>query len=223
MGNLDLRGYVVTADALNTQKETAKAIVKKAHGDYCLARKENQKTLYDEVKEYFANEKLLKETMSENGRYIKETEKESGNIVTREYFITDDIKWFEDKKDWEKLTSIGYEKKTITRIGTNDITIEERYFLCSIKPSAELFAIVARRHWNIENNLHGALDIVFREDNLRSKEKNGIHNLGLMRRFVLFIIKLLKAYYNRSMKRIRNKIGRNLESEIPVILAVLKV
>jgi hypothetical protein len=75
----------------------------------------------------------------------------------------------------------------------------------------------------IENNLHWTLDIVFREDRPRSKEKNGIHNPGLIRRFVLFIIKLLKAYYHRSMKRIRSKIGRNLESEIPVILAVLKV
>lgn len=55
------------------------------------------------------------------------------------------------------------------------------------------------------------------------KEKNGIHNLGLIRRFVMFIMKLLKVYYNRSMKRIRAKIGRNLEREMPVILSVLKV
>ncbi|MDE7416600.1 MAG: ISAs1 family transposase [Lachnospiraceae bacterium] len=96
-------------------------------------------------------------------------------------------------------------KYLITRNGTNEIIIEERYFLCSIKPIAELFAIVARRHWHIENNLHWALDIVFREDRLRSKEKNGIHNLGLVRRFVLFILKLLKAYYHRSKKRIRKK------------------
>lgn len=67
------------------------------------------------------------------------------------------------------------------------------------------------------------VDIVFREDKLRSKEKNGIHNLGLIRRFVIFIMKLLKVYYNRSMKRIRAKIGRNLETEIPVIVTVLKV
>ena len=59
--------------------------------------------------------------------------------------------------------------------------------------------------------------MVFREDKLRSKEKKGIHNLGLIRRFVMFIIKLLKVYYHRSMKRVRNKIGRNLETEIPVI------
>lgn len=223
IGKLDCRGCVVTADAMNTQKETARAIVKKAHGDYCLALKENQKNAYHEVKEYFANEGILKEIMATDNQYLKEIEKTSNSIVTREYFITDDISWFADRKDWEKLSSIGYERKTIARKGTDEVTIEERYFLCSIKPIAELYAIVVRRHWHIENNLHWALDIVFKEDKLRSKEKNGIHNLGLIRRFVLFIIKLLKAYYHRSMKRIRSKIGRNPEKELPVILAVLKV
>ena len=223
MGKLDCRGCVVTADAMNTQKETARAIVKDAGGDYCLALKENQKNTYHEVKDYFADEGFLKEIMASDGRYLKEIEKASCGIVTREYFITDNINWFADRKDWEKLSTIGYERKTTVKKGTDEIIIEERYFLCSIKPIAELFAIVVRRHWHIENNLHWALDIVFKEDKLRSKEKNGIHNLGLIRRFVLFIIKLLKAYYHRSMRRIRSKIGRNPESELPVILAVLKV
>lgn len=223
MGKLDCRGCVVTADAMNTQKDTARAIVKKAHGDYCLALKENHKTACHEVKEYFANEGFLKEIMAADGQYLKETEETASETVVREYFITSDIKWFEDRKEWEKLKSIGYEKKTITRKRTKDTIIEERYFLCSIEPAAELFAIVVRRHWHIENGLHWALDIVFREDKLRSKEKNGIHNLGLIRRFVLFIIKLMKAYYHRSMKRIRSKIARNLNTELPVILSVLKV
>lgn len=222
IGQIDCRGCIVTADAMNTQKETARAIVKDAHGDYCLALKENQKTAYQEIKEYFACEELLKEIMAEEGQYSKETEKTAHTTVTREYFITDDIKWFEDRKEWKKLTSIGYERKTTAK-KEGEVSVEERYFLCSIKPIAELLAIVVRRHWHIENSLHWTLDIVFREDKLRSKEKNGIHNLGLIRRFVLFIIKLLKCYYQRSMKRIRNKIGRNLESEIPVILSVLKV
>lgn len=223
MDKLDCSGCVVTTDAMNTQKETARAIVERAHGDYCLALKGNHKTAYHEVKEYFANEGFLKEIMAADGQYLKESEETASETVVREYFITSDIKWFEDRKDWEKLSSIGYERKTITRKRTGDNIIEERYFLCSIKPDVELFAIVVRRHWHIENGLHWALDIVFREDRLRSKEKNGIHNLGLMRRFVLFIIKLMKTYYHRSMKRIRSKIGRNLESELPVILSVLKV
>ena len=223
MGKLDCRGCVVTADAMNTQKDTARAIVEKAQGDYCLALKENHKTAYHEVKEYFANEGFLKEIMAADGQYLKETEETASETVVREYFITSDIKWFEDRKEWKKLKTIGYEKKTITRKRTGDTIIEERYFLCSIEAVAELFAIVVRRHWHIENGLHWALDIVFREDRLRSKEKNGVHNLGLIRRFVLFIIKLMKTYYHRSMKRIRSKIGRNLKTELPVILSVLKV
>lgn len=220
---IDCRGCIVTADALNTQKATARAIVKEAHGEYCLALKENQKTAYQEIKEYFGCGAFIKELMEQDGRYLKETEHTAGTITTREYFITDDIRWFEDRKEWEKLSAIGYERKTITQKETNEARVEERYYLCSIPPVVDLFATAVRRHWHIENGLHWTLDVVFREDKLRSKEKNGIHNLGLMRRFVMFIIKLMKVYYHRSMKRIRNKIGRNLEREIPVILAVLKV
>lgn len=223
MKTLDCRGCVVTADAMNTQKATAQAIIEDAHGDYCLALKGNQKTACQEVKEYFSCEELLREVQEKEGCYKKETEETSIEIITREYYITDDIKWFADRKEWKKLTSIGYERKTITKKGTEETRIEERYYLCSIKPIAELFAIVVRRHWHIENCLHWTLDVVFKEDKLRSKEKNGIHNLGLIRRFVMFIIKLLKSYYHRSMRRIRSTIGRRLEKEIPVILAVLKV
>lgn len=220
---IDCRGCIVTADAMNTQKATARAIVKQARGEYCLALKENQKTAYQEVKEYFGCKDFLKKLIEQEGRYLKESEPAAGRIITRGYFITDDIGWFEDREQWEKLSAIGYERKTITQKETGEVHVEERDYLCSIPPAAELFAAAVRRHWHIENGLHWTLDVVFREDKLRSKEKNGIHNLGLIRRFVMFMIKLLKVYYQRSMKRIRNKIGRNLETEIPVILAVLKV
>ncbi len=54
MKNLDCRGCVVTADAMNTQKETARVIVREAHGDYCLALKGNQKQAYEEIRDYFS-------------------------------------------------------------------------------------------------------------------------------------------------------------------------
>lgn len=92
MKQLDCRGCVVTADAMNTQKTTAKAIIEEAHGDYCLALKENQKTAYLEVKEYFACEELLKEVQAKEGQYFKETEETTYDIITREYMITDEIK-----------------------------------------------------------------------------------------------------------------------------------
>lgn len=84
ISRLDCRGCVVTADAMNTQKETVRAIVGKAHGDYCLALKENPKNAFHEAKEYFSSEALLKKIMKKDGQYSKETEKTSCGIVTRE-------------------------------------------------------------------------------------------------------------------------------------------
>ncbi len=223
MKGLDCRRCIVTADAMNTQKETARVIVQEAHGDYCLALKGNQKQAYEEIRDYFTCTDLQENIRQKAGQYQKETEESTYEITIREYFITDDIKWFEDCDRWEKLKSIGYGKKTITNKETGDTHIEERYYLCSIKPVAGLFAIAVRRHWNIENNLHWTLDVVFKEDSLGSKEKKAVHNLGLIRRFVMFIIKLMKAYYGRSMRRVRKTIGRKPETELPLILAVLRV
>lgn len=129
MRQLDCSGCVVTADAMNTQKATAKAIIDEAHGDYYLALKENQKRAYIEV--YFACEKLLKELLSQEGRYFKETEETSCAAITREYFVTDDIKWFEDKKGWRKLTSIRYEKKTIGQKETGEASVENG-IICAV-------------------------------------------------------------------------------------------
>ena len=81
------RDCIVTTNAMNTQKETARAIIKDAHGDYCLALKENQKTAYCEVRDYLANEDIFKEVMARDGCYLKETELTACGMVTREYFI----------------------------------------------------------------------------------------------------------------------------------------
>lgn len=92
MKTLDCRGCVVTADAMNTQKATAQAIIEDAYGDYCLALKGNLKTAYQEVKEYFSCEEHMREVQKKEGRYKKETEETSIEAITREYYITDDIK-----------------------------------------------------------------------------------------------------------------------------------
>ncbi|GFI48468.1 hypothetical protein IMSAGC019_03803 [Lachnospiraceae bacterium] len=46
------RGCIVTADAMNTQKATAEAIIKQARGDYCLALEGNHGAICQEVEEY---------------------------------------------------------------------------------------------------------------------------------------------------------------------------
>jgi len=220
--NLDLKGCIVTADALNTQKETARAIVEDAHGDYCLAVKGNQHKLYNDLVDYFQDESLLKEVREKDGCYLKESEETNHKEEIREHYITDDISWFEDNKLWISLKSFGYIKKTTTNKDTGEVSIEERYYICSFKPDAELLSVVIRRHWHVENLLHWVLDVVFREDSLRTRQKKALENLGLIKRFVLSILKVVKEYYKMSFRYIRRKIGRNLEKEIPVIFATLK-
>ena len=217
---MDLKGTVVTADALNTQKGTADVIIE-SKGDYCLALKSNHKLIYAEIGDYF--DKETRAELKAKKCYRKETEESSGKKITREYYISGDLDWFEDRKKWKKLTSIGYEKKTTKNLKNGETGVEERYYLCSFPADVELFSICVRRHWHVENLLHWVLDVTFRQDSLRTKNKTALNNLGHVQRFVLSILKILKSYYGKSFKRIREHIGRKFREELPVVFSALKI
>lgn len=102
---LDLKDTIMTSDAMNCQKNTVSAIAK-GKGDYVLALKGNHPVFYEEVVRYFDQE-VQKSLQQQEKCYYKTIEKEHGGIVTREYYITEDIKWFSDRKDWEKLKAFG--------------------------------------------------------------------------------------------------------------------
>ena len=101
---LNLKDCIVTADALNTQVDTIKAILK-GKADYVLPVKENQKLTYEEIKEYFEDKELLEKAKKEN--YKQTIEKEHNGIITREYYLTNDIKWMNKKEKWPGIKSIG--------------------------------------------------------------------------------------------------------------------
>lgn len=215
---LDLTNCILTADALNTQKETVKAI-KEAHGDYVLALKNNQKTFYKDVKDYLDDEEILSEIAQNN--YYETVEKAHSKIVTRKYYMTSDIKWLYNQEKWEKLKSIGVEKKIIESIQTGKITEEKRYFIISFKEDIHSFADAVRKHWGVENNLHAPLDLVFKEDANRTLEKNGARNLGILKRICLAILKFVQTYYNLSLNKIRFLLSLDFENEIDKIFKLL--
>jgi len=212
---LNLSDSIITADALNTQKETVKAIIK-AKGDYVLALKSNQRTMYQEVSEYFHDSDLLKDL-----EYYKEEEKSHSKFIKREYYISNDINWITNYKDWKNIKSIGYEKKTIEFINNDKKVIEERFFIISFEDNIKIFADAVRKHWGVENNLHAPLDIVFKEDDNTTLEKNGARNLSVLKRIALNIIKLVQCFYNISLKLIRYKISMNTEEELEKIFKTI--
>ena len=144
---LNLRDSIITADALNTQKETVKAIIK-AKGDYVLALKANQGTMYQEVSEYFHDTDLLKDL-----EYYSEIEKSHSKLIKREYYMTNNINWITNYKDWRKMKAIGYERKTIESLNNDKKTVEERFFIISFENDIKVFADAVRKHWGVENNL----------------------------------------------------------------------
>lgn len=87
---VQIKGQIITIDAMGTQTAIAEKIRQK-RADYVLALKKNQYTLYEDVKEYFTNEKF-REEIRQKGGYKKTQKKAHGQVEPREYYQTEDIK-----------------------------------------------------------------------------------------------------------------------------------
>lgn len=215
---MDLRDTIVTADAMNCQKETVSAIAS-GKGDYVLALKGNQPLFYEEVRTYFEGS-VLDELKGKEGCYKKTVEPEHGGTAVREYYITEDIGWYSECEKWRKLKSFGMVHKILKKAdGTKEE--EYRYYICSIGEDADEFERAARGHWGVEVKLHWHLDFTFRDDKNTSMGKTGAKNLQLMKKIALAILGVVKESYKISMKRIRYELSLDYENEIEKMLSML--
>lgn len=181
---LDIKGCIVTIDAMGCQKKIAKAITKKG-GDYVLGLKGNQTKLRQEVEDFFFCAERDKFS-DMNFSHHKTVEKNHGRIESREYFIVEE-KSFETKNQWGGLNAVGMVKSE-RRIGKG-IECDTRFYICSCMMSAEEFAGAVRGHWGIENSLHWVLDVVFREDECRVRKGYGAENMSSLRRLALNLLR----------------------------------
>lgn len=97
---------MVSVDAIGTQKNIVSKIIKK-QWHYCLDLKENQKTMYQEVKEYF--DFALKD--KEESKKILKLETEvfgHGRTRTRRYYAGKGIEFLTQKKELKNLSNIGF-------------------------------------------------------------------------------------------------------------------
>lgn len=179
---LDLKGCIVTLDAMGCQRDLAQAIRAKG-ADYVLALKGNQGTLHEDVKQYWEDPALPQEEYEQ----YETIEKGHGRIETRRYRITSKISWLEPRLDWEGLQSIGMVESE--RVVGEAKTLESRYYLTSLKPDPKEFARAIRAHWEIENKVHWCLDVSFREDHSRARIKHAAQNLALLRRLALNLLR----------------------------------
>ena len=177
---LSLEGVVVTADALACQREIATQITAQG-GDYVLALKGNQSTLFDDVS-LFLDDPAVALARAET------TDGDHGRIEERRAALSSDIAWLQESHDWPGLKAIG--KVTARRATAGQTSQETRYFLMSQAFTPERFAAIVRAHWGIENGLHWVLDVTMNEDQMRNRKDHGPANLALLRRWALNLAKL---------------------------------
>jgi predicted transposase YbfD/YdcC len=203
---LELRGCIVTVDAMGCQKKIAKEIVE-ADADYVLALKGNQETVHAEVKTFLDATLAEKQGPRLPGAKLsvaaatlatwETVEKDHGRLETRRYYQSTALEWFVDLDKWEGLRSVGM-VEAVREIGGKK-TVERRYYLSSLPLDAELFARAVRGHWGVENKLHWILDVHFREDQSRARSGYAAENLATLRRLALNLLKLEKTK-KRSIK-----------------------
>jgi len=192
MDMLDLKGCIVTTDALNCQKTIAKKAIEQK-SDYILAVKRNQKNLYTELKQYMTEYAL------QNPVGFETIEKGHGRIETRRYWQSEDIDWYTDKKHWCGLRSFCI-VESIREIGDVRET-SHRYYISSLSRNETKLAKGIRGHWEIENALHWRLDVVFNEDQSRARSRHAAKNLGILRALSMNLIKRIPGKLSMKCKR----------------------
>ena len=186
---LEIKGCIVTIDAMGTQTEIADKIIDKG-ADYCLSLKENQGNLYNDVKLYTETELFPDDRrfLAGKGQYHREIEKGHGRIEKREYFVCNDVSWIEYAGKWRNLSGFGVCVSTTEQDGK--VTISHNYSIYSVpNMTAREFAKCKRGHWSVENSLHWVLDMVFREDESRARTDNSAENLNVFRQMAFNILK----------------------------------
>jgi predicted transposase YbfD/YdcC len=182
LDGLDLRGSLVSLDALACRPEIAEHIVSRG-GNYLLTLKGNRKKAHAEVKDWFARHAFA---LGASLRPCFDAFDDGhGRLVRRRVFACPDPSTFDTLADWPGLAAV-LAVETIRGIpGRGKITAEIRHYLSSAKVAPEALAIAIRNHWRVENGLHWVLDVTFREDACRVRERNAARNLALLRKIAL--------------------------------------
>jgi predicted transposase YbfD/YdcC len=153
-----------------------------AGADYVFSLKENQETLYDDVKTYFAGidftrpDPLIKTSST--------FEVDHSRLERRNHAVTDDVSWLiATHPTWNTIKSIG----VVESIRTIDetVTTEYRYYISSLPADPVVFGASVRAHWGIENSLQYVLDVAFVEDACRIKSGNGPEDRAFIRKIAL--------------------------------------
>lgn len=207
---LDVRGTTITIDAMGCQRAIAEQIVDSG-GHYVLAVKDNQPTLADNIRGFFADVARTSRPLDDPAPEVdraREADAGHGRIEERTAVLSRDLSWVENRDDWKALAAVAAVRATRHDKATGVSSTEERYFIVSDPEltAARLLRIV-RRHWGIENQLHWVLDMTFGEDSSRVRVDNAAANFAVVRHAALNLLRAVPD--KRSIRKRRQRCGWN--------------
>jgi predicted transposase YbfD/YdcC len=195
---VELKGSVVTIDAAGCQKEIAAKIVA-GGGHYCLALKGNQGNLHAAVVDRI--EALMADDFAGCEVQVLECQekKKHGRLDHYTYYQLPAPLDLPGRAAWKKFETIGVAIR-VSRCGDHE-TADVRFYINSLPLDVTLFAKSVRGHWGIENTLHWCLDVTFREDDSRVRERNLTNNMAWLKRFAISLLKQVPDKRSIAMRR----------------------
>lgn len=199
---LNIRGCIVTIDAMGCQTKIAQAI-RDEKADYVLRVKDNQGHLYQDLDEWFTYaDQVQFEGMAHD--YHRTINKEHGRIEIRQCWTIADPLAFEHIRHYDGWADL----QTIVRVQrerrfSGNVERETAYYISSLPPHAPHILDATRQHWAVENSLHWVLDVTFREDESRIRHANSPQNFAVLRHIALNILKQDPSKMSLKQKRYR--------------------
>ena len=182
---IELAKAVITIDAMGCQKDIARDIVA-GGGDFVIAVKDNQPKLSEAIGAV-VEKHLDGELEALKHRQYETDEHGHGRRDERFYVVAQVPPDFAAKEEWPWIKAIG----TAVRITTHadgSQSDEVRYYMLSRFLSGKRFGEAVRSHWGIES-MHWVLDVTFREDESRTRQRVLGNNLSWLRRFAVTLLK----------------------------------
>jgi predicted transposase YbfD/YdcC len=175
---LDLKGALVTADALHCRPDTAQAI-RDRKGHYVLAIKRNRGRLFAAVKALLERPQKPLRASQRSTKAHARTERRQATVVAAPRVG--------QPYDFPGIAVVGRIDSWRANTG-KPVKHTVRYFLASRPLSAKNLLDVVRAHWGIENNLHWVLDVLFAEDACRTRKDHAPENLAAIRKLAINVL-----------------------------------
>jgi predicted transposase YbfD/YdcC len=208
---LDLRGKVVTGDAMQTQRQLSLEIVT-AGGDYLWLAKDNQPELHQSIAHLFEPEPVTPGFAPTPTDFQTAITVNKGHGRLERRCLTSSA-MLKDYLDWPYLEQVFKLERCFTNLQTGVVTTEIQYGLTSLTPTEagpDRLLVLQRTHWGIENGLHYRRDVTLQEDRCRLKIGHAARTMATLNNLVLALI--LRQGYDYLPQARRRYAPRPLEA-----------